>query len=487
MMRNSNFARTASLVAFVACLSLAVWGITPWGITPALAQSAPDTQTDAEPIAWQESSAMTDTFIVKKNFWRTAAEVIGLNTMIWTYDRYIREGGTNPGFRIGFNSWEENLKNGYEWDDNNFSTNQIDHPFHGSLYFNAARSNGYSFWESVPFTFVGSFTWEYFYEVHHPSMNDWIATSVGGVTLGEVQNRLSATIRDNTARGSSRTWREIGALFVNPMGGLNRIIDGDWNRVYENPTDRYPNSYRSTMNFGARKRADEHLFASNDTTGAFVEFDFDFGDPFYGDMEKPFDHFDFGLQLNFKDEKLIGRAQINGMLGGTVISESDDITHIIGGFLHYDYVNNSNVKYGAQSVGAGLLSRYKTSHGLEIKTELHTNVILVGASLSDYETFTGREYDYGPGFSAEFAAEFGANGWHFLRFSHEQMFIHTVNGTDADHFLGITTAALTVPISSTYGAGLEYVLYTSEKQYDKFENTSSRAPQIRLYGTILIR
>src|SRR6186713_2975142 len=90
---------------------------------------------------------------------RALGEVVGTNLVVWIYDRYIRENGTNPGFRIGFNSFEENIKNGFEWDDNNFSTNQFAHPFHGSLYFNAARSNGMSYWESIPFAWAGSFMW----------------------------------------------------------------------------------------------------------------------------------------------------------------------------------------------------------------------------------------------------------------------------------------------------------------------------------------
>ena len=121
-----------------------------------------DNQPDT--IDWEQSSrsALSDTFFVRKNHLRTGVEVVGLNTLIWFYDRYIREGGTNPGFRIGFNSWSENLANGFEWDDNNFTTNHFAHPYHGSLYFNAERSNGYDFWESIPWTFGGSFLWDYF-------------------------------------------------------------------------------------------------------------------------------------------------------------------------------------------------------------------------------------------------------------------------------------------------------------------------------------
>ncbi len=454
--------------------------------TAAGADSLTSGDSSVQTVDWRQASALTDTAIVQKNFWRAAIEITGLNAMIWFYDRYIREGGTNPGFRIGFNSWEENLKNGMEWDDNSFSTNQFAHPYHGNLYFNAARSNGYSFWESAPFVFAGSLQWEYFGEVHHASMNDWIATSVGGIAVGEMLHRMATTVRDNTARGSGRNWKELGGFALDPVGGLNRIFDGDWSRVHANPPGRFPNSYRSRMDLGLRKTADDQLWANNDTTGAYVEFSFDYGDPFYGDMESPFDHFDLDLQLNFKDASMIGRAQLNGLLAGTFLEESAPVSHIVGALHHFDYVNNSKFKFGAQSLGAGLLSKYETSHGLEIRTELHANVIILGASLSDYKTFSGREYDYGPGFSAEFAAEFGARGWQFLRVSHEQYFIHTVNGTDSDHNLGATRIALNVPITANIGGGVEYVLYTSEKKYHDFEDVSARAPQLRIFTTMLL-
>ena len=246
------------------------------------------------PIDWDQASrsALGDTFFVKKNPLRTSVEVVGVNTLIWFYDRYIREGGTNPGFRISFNSWAENLANGFEWDDNSFTTNQFAHPYHGSLYFNAARSNGYSFWESIPWTFGGSFLWEYFFEVHHPSMNDWIATSMGGVTMGEMLHRLSLTVWDNTATGSGRNWREVGGFVINPMGGLNRLIDGDWGRVYANSPDRLPLNFRSQMDLGIRTVADDRLW-STDTTRVYAKFEWEYGDMFFGDMGKPFDYFDF--------------------------------------------------------------------------------------------------------------------------------------------------------------------------------------------------
>jgi hypothetical protein len=442
---------------------------------------------DPDSIDWDQTSrsALDDTFFVKKNFWRTSAEVVGVNTLIWFYDRYIREGGTNPGFRIGFNSWEENLANGFEWDDNNFATNQFAHPYHGSLYFNAARSNGYTFWESVPFTFAGSFLWEYFFEAHHPSMNDWIATGIGGVAMGEVLHRLSMTVRDNTATGSSRNWREVGGFIVNPMGGLNRLFDGDWGRVYSNSPERFPKNYRSKMDVGLRTVADEKLW-STDTTRVYMNFEFDYGDMFFGDMEAPYDFFDFDFQLNFSDTSLIGMVDLNGFLGGTFLKDTNRAAHIVAGFHHFDYIDNSKVEFGAQSLGAGFMSRFETATGLELRTELHGNAIILGANKSDYRSTSGRTYDYGPGASVEFVAEFGRDGWKYLRVSHAQYWIHAVNGNIADHYLGQSTIRMNIPIVLNLGLGLEYRLINSERTYRDYPDVSERIPELRVTTTWLL-
>ena len=86
--------------------------------------------------------------------------------------------------------WGRNLNEGFEWDNNDFKTNMFMHPFHGSVYFNAARSNGYDFWEATAFTWAGSFIWEMFGENNRGAINDWVATSMGGMVLGEAFHRL---------------------------------------------------------------------------------------------------------------------------------------------------------------------------------------------------------------------------------------------------------------------------------------------------------
>jgi hypothetical protein len=101
--------------------------------------------------------------------------------------------------KINFWTMGNNLSHGFVWNNDQFSTNLLGHPYHGGLYFNAARINGVNFWQSVPYTVAGSLMWEYLMENEPPSINDFIATPIGGMALGEMTFRLSGLLIDNRA------------------------------------------------------------------------------------------------------------------------------------------------------------------------------------------------------------------------------------------------------------------------------------------------
>jgi hypothetical protein len=125
---------------------------------------------------------------------------------------------------IGFKSFKRNLSHLPVWDTDKFSTNLIAHPYHGGLYFNAARSNGMTFWKSVPYTFGGSLMWEYFMENELPSINDLFATTFGGAEIGEITFRLSDLFIDNRSSGSERVGRELLVACLSPVRAINRLI-----------------------------------------------------------------------------------------------------------------------------------------------------------------------------------------------------------------------------------------------------------------------
>ncbi|MBK7925511.1 MAG: DUF3943 domain-containing protein [Gemmatimonadetes bacterium] len=155
--------------------------------------------------------------------WLAVAEAIGVNVFVNRFDAWATD---QAWARVSPSSWRRNLRLGWEWDENEFGTNLFAHPYHGGLYFNAGRANGLDFWESAPLAFLGSWSWEYLGERFRPSLNDFFMTSLGGIALGESFHRVGASIRDNQARGGGRILREIAALPLDPMGGLNRLVRG---------------------------------------------------------------------------------------------------------------------------------------------------------------------------------------------------------------------------------------------------------------------
>ena len=113
--------------------------------------------------------------------------------------------------RVTPKTWWANMQQRWVWDLDDFTVNQIGHPYQGSNYFNAGRANGLSFYESAAITAFGSGTWEFFGETNHASLNDFINTTLGGITLGEMFHRTGWLIRNTHATGKRRLWSEIGA------------------------------------------------------------------------------------------------------------------------------------------------------------------------------------------------------------------------------------------------------------------------------------
>src|SRR5678815_1726747 len=101
-------------------------------------------------------------------------------------------------------TWWANMEQGWVWDLDDFGVNQVGHPYQGNNYFNTGRANGLSFYESAAVTAFGSATWEYYGETNHPSLNDFINTTLGGIALGEMFHRTAWLVRDTHATGRGR-------------------------------------------------------------------------------------------------------------------------------------------------------------------------------------------------------------------------------------------------------------------------------------------
>ena len=100
------------------------------------------------------------------------------------------------------------------------------HPYQGSIYHGFARSAGLNYWESLGYTFLGSFLWETAGETTHPSINDQVASGIAGSFFGELLFRMASLLLESGG-GEPGFWQELGAAALSPPTGFNRLVFGD--------------------------------------------------------------------------------------------------------------------------------------------------------------------------------------------------------------------------------------------------------------------
>lgn len=409
--------------------------------------------------------------------WAAITETVAVQIGVNLFDRWVLGQTTQ---NVGLDSWRRNLREGWEFDDNHFSTNQFDHPYSGNINFNAARSNGFDYWSSIPFAALGSFIWEYFGETNRPALNDFISTTVGGVALGELTFQLSTLVLDNEATGRRRFWLEMAALGINPARGANRIFFGDWSRVGPNPPDRRPEGLRGWMNAGARiVKGGSGL--DEGQVQAFVGLDFIRGDLFLEPYRKPFDVFRFSAQVNAAENRLISRLSTYGRLYGTRLHRSEDPRHILLVSQNYDYTNTDAYRVGGQSIDVGVVSRFELGRRLRLQTSLAGKVVVFAAVNSEFKDGPNRDYDFGPGLGLSLSAGLRHDGAEIARLGYGAQWIHNVNGLAGNHLLHETVADVAVPVGHGLSLGAQAFFYARHSSYRTFPSVSEDAPQIQAY------
>jgi hypothetical protein len=435
---------------------------------------APAGRAAAEPA---DSLRTPESFHLRHRFLRTAGLIVVTDMGILVYNRTVDE---TPDHHLRRDNIHDNLQNGFEWDDNRFYVNYVFHPYQGSLYFDFGRANGYGYWQSMLWTFAGSWMWEYLYETNNPSVNDWINSGLGGAAMGEPLFRMSGAVLDNTARGGARFWRELVGFVIAPARGFNRLFTGESWRVHANPRDRRPGYGLGQVRLGYRWLEEDTPDPDVSEENPFVRVDALYGDPFSRSGTGPFRHFYFGMMFNLDDPDFaIARIRIDGLLGGTVHGGAGR-RHFAGAFQHFYYAAHDAYEFGAQGFSASYLGRYPAGKmNLFFGARLHG--VVLGATTTDYYSYTGRNYDYGPGLGYELSLSLGGTrAGDYLTLDHRGYYIDAINGNDADHFVSFTRASAWLPVGPV-AAGVDYILYLAERRYADFPDVSARNGEVRAY------
>ena len=293
-----------------------------------------------------------------RSFWVPAWEIPTFQLLLNRFDHYALDASSYP---APWTNLHTNLHRSWVIDNDRFSTNQFLHPYQGSTYQGFARSAGLDFWQASAYTFMGSLVWEESGENTAPSINDQIATGIGGNFLGEPLFRMASLLLEGGGNGSPSWWRELGAAIVSPPTGINRLIYGKrFDPVFRsfNPavftrvdlSGNLSTHYTSDINVNADPSAPPTPQTLN-RGSALATFAIGYGlpgKPGYT-YDRPFDYFNFELALDSANgvESVFSR----GLLYGSDYAAGPNYRGVWGVYGIYDY-NAPNIFRVSNTAGA---------------------------------------------------------------------------------------------------------------------------------------
>ncbi len=394
-------------------------------------------------------------------FWIPATEVLGAVTLTWALDRYV----LNADYaRTGFKSWNVNLTQGWEWDNDRFGVNFIGHPYSGTLSYNAGRSNGYNFYQSFGLAVGGSLLWEYFGENTRPSYNDIIYTPVNGTFFGEILYRLSSNVLDDRTRGGERVFREIAAALIDPMRGFNRLIQGKSFRITNKEV--YEKEPINISLYGGVRKIDDVPYSifGKGTYSEMFNFQFDYGNPFELRKRKPFDFFKLRVDLNFG----VGRKYLDNILGYGILfgrnKQLGKLALLIGGYQYYDYWDNKKFELGTIGFGGGIISKLALSKTSNVYTSLHLALVPFGGNSTKFviDTTQVRDYNFVGGLETKFETTVNLGKYATATLRYYFYMMSSYVGAGGINYIQIIKPRFTVRIFKNFSIGCETQLYYND-------------------------
>jgi len=399
-----------------------------------------------------------------KPFLQGVAENAALNLM----DRYVMH---LQFAKVDIHSWGRNLSagppwgNGWIWDQDRFANNFFSHPITGSLYFNSARSNGYNFWQSAPYVFVGSYMWKMFGENGKPEREDLINTTFNGIFLGEIFYRLSSNILDDRATGGNRVFREIAAGLIDPVRGLNRLFQGKTSR--RTTTEVYQKEpLNITLFAGVHKiNTADNTVLGNGPTDFLVNLQLDYGNPFEDIHRKPFDFFKFRTEFSFgSGRKILDNITGYGILFGNNTSIGK-FSMLYGAYQYYDYWDNNTFELSTIGLGGGAITKYSFSKEIILYTGFHVAGVPFAGNSTRFGPNTSqvRDYAFNYGLEAQFTARLNFGKYVSTSVEYYYYILHTFNGQPGDNYVAVLKPRITVQIFKNTSIGFEQFVYYDDR------------------------
>ncbi|MGB7740125.1 MAG: DUF3943 domain-containing protein, partial [Steroidobacteraceae bacterium] len=309
-----------------------------------------------------------------KSYLAPALEIVGFEFLLNRFNHYAID---DQVYASPISNFQENIDKSWVVDTDKFATNQFLHPYQGAMYQGFARSAGLGFWESTGYTMAGSLLWEEAGETTTPSINDQVASGIGGALLGEPLFRMASLLLESSASGKPGFWRELGAAVISPSTGFNRLafdtrFDGVFPSYKPAVYTRFDlgatvnTHYRSNVNVNSDPSAPP-AYQTPRRQEASATFTMGYGLPGKPDYDyaRPFDYFNFEFVASTSNafETIFSR----GLLYGTTYGLGPSYRGIWGLYGTYAYVAPQLFRVSTTGVALGTTAQWWLSRAMALQ------------------------------------------------------------------------------------------------------------------------
>lgn len=412
-----------------------------------------------------------DSISAKKNFLRAVGGLALVQVIPWSYSYYITE---TDFAKISFKSVGRHLKlSSWTWDDDQFTTNQFSHPYHGNLYFNSFRTNGYDVFPSALATVGGSLIWEIAGETEPPSINDLVNTSFGGIVLGEMTHRLANKLLNNKSTGLRRQTNEFFGLLINPMNGFNRILSGKWGKQPSNIHEIDSSNIDAQFDLGVRRINTDHNLIAKGENALYGRMRFLYQDK--KEEKKPFGVFSVDIEVGVDDSALVNTLCVYGLLYGRELLSNNRSKHLVALSANYDLFHNSSFFYGGQSMNLNLISEFKIASKSKINTTFGVGPVLLAAVPDQYmDDSEHRNYDYGSGLSLMGNVKMDVMERLELGIQYTGGIVGTISGNHSSYSLHSLSSELSIFIWKPFSINVSSGFFTVKGNYRDYPDIKKR-------------
>ena len=416
----------------------------------------------------------------RKSYVIPALEIIGFEVLLNEINRHSSD---SADYKSTLSTIRHNLHSSWVVDSDPFRTNQLGHPYQGSMYHSFARSAGLSYWESLAYTFAGSALWEIAGENTPPSRNDQVASGIGGTFLGEVLFRISNLVLEHD--NIPPLWRELGAAAVSPATGFNRLAFGD---RFKTVFASHDPVYYSRLQIGFSGSAQNE--AGTSTTKlkrneALVDYSMEYGlpgKPGYT-YARPFDYFTFQATASSANgaENLMTR----GLLIGKDYESGANYRGVWGLYGSYDYIAPQTFRVSSTALSLGTTGQLWLSDSIAVQGTALSGVGY--AAVGTTRSIAENDYHYGLAPQALVALRLILGERASLDLTGREYFVSRVGTPSRGGHDNITRldASFTVRVYQRHGVALRYLLNRRDTFFPDVGDSSQTRGTIGIFYAFL--